>query len=331
MVSKKSVEKQLKKLNFNPIGWGKGEVQELHHILLPDEQIYELANGIYEGGFALLVSTDIRVLLVDKKPLNYLNVEDLRFDMINEIDYSHRLFGAYISIATGNKNLKFRSYNQYRLRKLIGHVQDCMAEAKRKQTTHQQGQVEHLERINEQLQKYLMAQQEYQQRLQGQRTGQASNDEPDEMRPPKPSPELADFLYAQRLISQYQASTGQEPPKAEPASAVTTKPELTEPAQKPEPGKSQLEELYADGVREVFGKQIQSQAQTGDEGQPESAPPEPNGGGRLPLPEINPMNIAYSKLPMALRNRRFGRPSFHAHSGVSAEEADPSLAKAAEA
>jgi hypothetical protein len=30
--------------------------------------------------------------------------------------------------------------------------------------------------------------------------------------------------------------------------------------------------------------------------------------------EINPLTIAYSKLPMALRNRRFGRPSFHSHS-----------------
>jgi hypothetical protein len=49
---------------------------------LPGEEIYELVNGIYEGGFAIVVATDVRLLLIDKKPMNYLNVEDLRFDMI---------------------------------------------------------------------------------------------------------------------------------------------------------------------------------------------------------------------------------------------------------
>src|SRR3954470_20680266 len=149
MVSKKSVEKQLKDLDFNHKGWGRTEVNELHNILLPDEKIYEVVNGIYEGGFAMLVATDVRVLLVDKKPLNYLTVEDLRFDMINEIDYSHRLIGAHISISTGNRDLKFTTVNQPRLRKLIGHVQDCMAEAKKKQSSHAEDQKTHLKEISE--------------------------------------------------------------------------------------------------------------------------------------------------------------------------------------
>src|SRR3982751_2884068 len=107
MVTAESVEKQLKKVHFNTFGWGRTEARELPHILMPDEQIYELVNGIYEGGFALLVATNVRMLLIDKKPMNYLTVEDLRFDMISEIDYAHRLLGARISISTGSKNLKF--------------------------------------------------------------------------------------------------------------------------------------------------------------------------------------------------------------------------------
>src|SRR4051794_14318140 len=114
MVSKKEVEKQLKNLGFKIHGWGQGEVNELYNIILPGEEIYEVVNGIYEGGFALLLATDVRVLLVDKKPLNYLTVEDMRFDMITEIDYSHRLLGANINISAGDKHLKFRSYNQPR-------------------------------------------------------------------------------------------------------------------------------------------------------------------------------------------------------------------------
>src|SRR5947209_20004383 len=98
MVDVKSVEAQLKRIKFDQKGWGKAEIKELPNILSPDEKIYECANGIYDGGFALLVSTDMRVLLVDKKPLNFLRVDDLRFDMINDIDYSHRLLGAQITI-----------------------------------------------------------------------------------------------------------------------------------------------------------------------------------------------------------------------------------------
>src|SRR4051794_1945356 len=93
MVSKQVVAKQLKQIGFKQHGWGKGEIDELPRIMLPNEQILECVNGIYESGFALLVATDVRVLVIDKKPLNYLTVEDLRFDMINEMDYSHRLFG----------------------------------------------------------------------------------------------------------------------------------------------------------------------------------------------------------------------------------------------
>ena len=137
MVTKESIEQQLKNIHFNTFGWGRTEVRELPHIILPDEDIFEVVNGIYEGGFALLVATNIRVLLVDKKPMNYLTVEDLRFDMINEIDYSHRLLGARISISTGSKNLRFTSFNQPRLRKLINHVQHGMAESKKQQAHHE--------------------------------------------------------------------------------------------------------------------------------------------------------------------------------------------------
>ena len=136
MISHDELTKQLKKLEFNPNGWGRTEVNELCNILMPDEEIEELVNGYYEAGFALLVATKHRVLLIDKKPLNYLTVEDMRFDMISEFDYSHRIIGAHVSISSGNKNLSFTSLNQTRLRRLLSYVQTRMTEMK--QTTHKQ-------------------------------------------------------------------------------------------------------------------------------------------------------------------------------------------------
>lgn len=330
MVNRDYVYKQIKDLGFKIHGWGKTEVHELPNIILPDENIHELVNGFYEGGFALLVATDVRVLLIDKKPLNYLTVEDLRFDMINEMDYSHRLIGAQISIATGNKTLKFTSLNQPRLRKLIGHVQHSMADTKKQMNSHQEDQKQHLEEINQQLRAYLVAQHQYQLEVQRFQSARASGQTaPEPPKPVQPSPELSDFLYAQSLLAQHQAMTGgqqlpagsnqpEQPaaqqPTATPAPAAPA-PQTTVPAPvKLQPSSpNPAGELYAAGVEEIFGKHSypappQAAAQT------HHHPVAAAAKNILTHPlEINPMRIAYSKLPMALRNRKFGRPSFHAH------------------
>jgi len=165
MVSAESVFEQLKRIHVNTNSWGRTEILELPAILLPEEEIYECVNGFYDAGFALLVATNVRVLLIDRKPLNYLTVEDLRFDMINELDYSHRLIGAQISISAGAKTLIFRSYNKNRLRKLLNHVQHCMAEIKKQHQEQQEGQNQSLQNINEQLQLYLLMQQGHEREL----------------------------------------------------------------------------------------------------------------------------------------------------------------------
>lgn len=157
MVTKEQVEEQLKRINFNYKSWGKREVYELPNILMEGEEIEECVNGYYEAGFALLVATKDRLLLVDKKPLNYLTVEDIRFDMISEFDYHHRLLGAQIRINAGYKTLLFTSWNQPRLRRLLHYVQTRMTQVKKDQSNHQTTQQKHLEEMNEQLRKYLIA------------------------------------------------------------------------------------------------------------------------------------------------------------------------------
>lgn len=326
MVSKSVINKQLKNIGFKTNGWGKGEISELAHIILPGEEIYECVNGLYEGGFALLVATDIRVLLVDKKPLNYLTVEDMRFDMISEMDYSHRLVGAEISISSGNKLLKFRSYNQQRLRKLIGHVQHCMAEVKKKQTYHQDSQVVHLEQINKQLQAYLIAQHQYQ--MQAIRPAEVEVLPP----PPKPSNELADYLYAQSLLDQYKRNNESTISVDEERSGIETqpKPEAIQPepttyiaagADRPESvyiNAKDEKDIYDEGMREVFGKQLDTPpAKTGSFFESYAKSRKEGAGSHkrnfLAPFDINPIHIAYAKLPVLLRSRRFGRVGVRNH------------------
>jgi hypothetical protein len=157
MISRKKLDEQLKRINFHDKGWGRTEVNELTNILMPDEELEECVNGYYEAGFALMVATKDRVLLVDKKPMGYLTVEDMRFDMINELDLYHRLLGAQIKISAGNKTLHFTSLNQVRLRRLLTYVQNRMTQIKKDKANKADEQKRHLEEMNEQLRLYLMA------------------------------------------------------------------------------------------------------------------------------------------------------------------------------
>ena len=158
MISRANLDTQLKQIHFNIHGWGRSEAKELCNVLMPSEEIDECVNGFYEAGFALLVATKDRLLLLDKKPLNYLVVEDLRFDMINEFDYSHRIVGAQVRVSTGMKTLHFTSWNQVRLRRLLSYVQYRMTEIKKLQQIHQEAQKTNLEQMNQQLQMFLALQ-----------------------------------------------------------------------------------------------------------------------------------------------------------------------------
>lgn len=129
----KHLEDQLKKIGCNFQFWGRSEIKELANILLPGETVEHVVNGTYDGGFAMLAATDQRVLLIDKKPM-YLTLEDVRFDMIAEIDYNHRLMNATVFIFTPSKSLKFTGYNQARLRKLFQFVQTRVMEIRQHYT-----------------------------------------------------------------------------------------------------------------------------------------------------------------------------------------------------
>lgn len=117
------VELEIRQLGIKNRFWGRPEIRELQHILSEDEVITNAVNGHYEGGFALLLSTDQRLLLVDKK-LWFLSMEDIRYDMISEVDYCARLLDSTISVVTLNKILRFTAIRKKNLRSLTTYIQD---------------------------------------------------------------------------------------------------------------------------------------------------------------------------------------------------------------
>lgn len=127
MVSLDQVEDQLKRVGCNFRFWNRPEIRELCNILVPGEVIAQATNGRYENGFALLVVTNLRLLLVDKKPM-FLTLEDIRFDMISEIDYSAQMLEGTVRLMTPNRRLVFTSWNHARLRNILNYTQQRVTE-----------------------------------------------------------------------------------------------------------------------------------------------------------------------------------------------------------
>lgn len=140
MVHWDKVEEQLERIGCNFKFWGRAEARELCHVLFDDENIRHCVNGQYPNGFAMLCATDHRVLLIDKKPMNYVNIEDIRFEMVSEFDFSRRLMNARVSICTPTKTLVFSSWNTHQLRALLNYVQQRVIEIRQYQYLAQQFQ-----------------------------------------------------------------------------------------------------------------------------------------------------------------------------------------------
>lgn len=116
--------------------WGRSAAKELCAVLWDDEQIVSAVMGRYEAGWALLIATEHRLLLIDKK-LWYLTIEDIRYDMLAEVDYSSGVIDAIIKFNTFNKSLAFRSMRQNRLRAMSYYVQHQVRKVRQNATNTQ--------------------------------------------------------------------------------------------------------------------------------------------------------------------------------------------------
>lgn len=123
----KSVENELISIGSYIRFFGRPEVKELPKILVKNEKIKHCLTGKYEGGYALLCVTNLRVLLIDKKPF-FLTLEDIRYDMIMEIDFSHQFLSGQVRLIMPNKQLKFIAYKKEMLRQLSQYIQKRILE-----------------------------------------------------------------------------------------------------------------------------------------------------------------------------------------------------------
>jgi len=140
MVTARDVRQQLRRIGADYHFWGVAELRELPKILFDNEKIHHINNGRYSGGFATLCATDIRVLLIDKKPL-FLTIEDIRYDMVSDVMFNHRLLNATLVLGTVHNSTTFVGFNKTRLRQMTSFIQERVMEYRRHQAMQQGAQV----------------------------------------------------------------------------------------------------------------------------------------------------------------------------------------------
>lgn len=137
MVDVQTIATQLRSVNEDQPFWVRGELKELPNIIVENETIKHLVAGRYDGGLALFVATDHRALIIDKKPM-FLSVEDIRYEMLSEINYSHKLFDSVVHINSFNKSIWFSSFRKKQLRQLSSYIQQRLSEMRNQEAVETQ-------------------------------------------------------------------------------------------------------------------------------------------------------------------------------------------------
>lgn len=123
----KPVTRVLMRTNF----FSRREMSELPLLLMPDERVLAVLSGFYTAGTAILCVTSHRLLLVDKKMIR-LSFEDVRFESIREVNFSHQAIMASVKFIYAGREMQFRSWHRSELRMLAQLVQQKMFDVRDK-------------------------------------------------------------------------------------------------------------------------------------------------------------------------------------------------------
>ena len=131
------IKSQIQELKLSGVSnfLGRREIKELPNILAPTEIIDNVAQGTYNNGQGILVSTNRRLLFVDKGMLYGLKVEDFPLDKISSIQYETGLLLGGIKIHTSGNIAKIENVEKASARSFAEFVRDKLSQPKEQTST----------------------------------------------------------------------------------------------------------------------------------------------------------------------------------------------------
>lgn len=126
-----NIIQQINDLNYSDLTikylLNKKETKSLHKILAPEECIDNMVEGWYNDSTGILVSTNRRLLFVDKGLIYGLKVEDFPLDKISSIQYETGLMFGKIKIYTSGNMAEIKNVNKSYTRLFAEFVRDKLS------------------------------------------------------------------------------------------------------------------------------------------------------------------------------------------------------------
>lgn len=147
------IKTEIQNLNLDNIStfFGKKEINELPKILSHNEHIDNIIQGTYNNGQGILVSTNKRLLFVDKGLIYGLKVEDFPLDKISSIQYETGLIFGKVKVHTTGNIATIDNVDKVSARKFAEFVRDKLSQPKESNSQHFDilGQLERLAKLKE--------------------------------------------------------------------------------------------------------------------------------------------------------------------------------------
>jgi len=134
MKSLKDIKEMLLKSGSLILGTKK-EVKELTNIINDDEIITYATSGVYDGHTWLVVSTNKRIIFLDKGMLFGVNQIEIPLSKVNAVKYKKGLFVGEIEIWDGASMFRVKSVLKKTLIPFINAVNNSIEEMKKTQNS----------------------------------------------------------------------------------------------------------------------------------------------------------------------------------------------------
>ena len=116
---------------------GRKEINELPEILAENEKINNIIQGTYNNSQGILISTNRRLVFIDKGLLYGLKVEDFALDKISSIQYETGLLLGKVKIHTSSNIASIENVVKSSARQFAESVRNLLSEPKEKQIVQQ--------------------------------------------------------------------------------------------------------------------------------------------------------------------------------------------------
>ena len=122
------VKKRLRALGASRGQLAKPEIKQLPHLLLSDEIIEAFMLGWYEGGYGMLLATNLRLVFIDVMPFGRLIIDDIPYTMIASVELQLGLLLGSVTVYGRSKNYKFWWVDKQNARTFSGYIEAKLLE-----------------------------------------------------------------------------------------------------------------------------------------------------------------------------------------------------------